>query len=174
MSGRIFQNVVLQLKENTDRTLGVIDSEGIVIACSELSMIGQRWSECVLIVNNAAGNMVSFDGKTFSVEFHRPYDIPALTNITRSFTCYEDHVHLEDHTVYDGEIQLTERFVTLTEPRLEKGTVYLDGGRIVYDPACAEATVHTEKRDGTDEDVYLISLILKVGDGDFACDIWAE
>ena len=65
MSGRIFQNVVLQLKENTDRTLGVIDSEGIVIACSELSMIGQRWSECVLIVNNAAGNMVSFDGKTF-------------------------------------------------------------------------------------------------------------
>ena len=41
MSGRIFQNVVLQLKENTDRTVGVIDGEGIVIACSELSMIGQ-------------------------------------------------------------------------------------------------------------------------------------
>lgn len=40
MSGRIFQNVVLQLKENTDRTVGVIDGEGVVIACSELSMIG--------------------------------------------------------------------------------------------------------------------------------------
>ena len=38
MSGRIFQNVVLQLKENTDRTVGVIDGEGIVIACS-LSLI---------------------------------------------------------------------------------------------------------------------------------------
>ena len=35
MSGRIFQNVVLQLKENTDRTVGVIDGEGIVIACSD-------------------------------------------------------------------------------------------------------------------------------------------
>ena len=35
MSGRIFQNVVLQLKENTDRTVGVIDGEGIVIACFE-------------------------------------------------------------------------------------------------------------------------------------------
>ena len=44
MSGRIFQNVVLQLKENTDRTVGVIDGEGIVIACSELAMIGQRWA----------------------------------------------------------------------------------------------------------------------------------
>ena len=47
MSGRIFQNVVLQLKESTDRTVGVIDGEGVVIACSELSMIGQRWSEYV-------------------------------------------------------------------------------------------------------------------------------
>ena len=57
MSGRIFQNVVLQLKENTDRTVGVIDGEGVVIACSELSMIGQRWSEYVAAVNGAAGSM---------------------------------------------------------------------------------------------------------------------
>ena len=65
MSGRIFQNVVLQLKENTDRTVGVIDGEGIVIACSELSMIGQRWAEYVPVVNSAAGSMISSDGKTF-------------------------------------------------------------------------------------------------------------
>jgi len=65
MSGRIFQNVVLQLKENTDRTVGVIDGEGIVIACSELSMIGQRWAEHVGVVNGATGAMVTSDGKTF-------------------------------------------------------------------------------------------------------------
>ncbi|MCI2058710.1 MAG: helix-turn-helix domain-containing protein [Oscillibacter sp.] len=65
MSGRIFQNVVLQLKENTDRTVGVIDGDGIVIACSELSMIGQRWAEHVSVINNAAGAMVTSDGKTF-------------------------------------------------------------------------------------------------------------
>lgn len=65
MSGRIFQNVVLQLKENTDRTVGVIDGEGIVIACSELSMIGQRWAERVPVINNASGAMISSDGKTF-------------------------------------------------------------------------------------------------------------
>ena len=54
MSGRIFQNVVLQLKENTDRTVGVIDAEGIVIACSELSMIGQRWAETCSVREPAA------------------------------------------------------------------------------------------------------------------------
>ena len=41
MSGRIFQNVVLQLKDNTDRTVGVMDGEGMVIACSELIKIGE-------------------------------------------------------------------------------------------------------------------------------------
>ncbi len=65
MSGRIFQNVVLQLKENTNRTVGVIDGEGVVIACSELSMIGQRWAEHVPVINSAAGVMISSDGKTF-------------------------------------------------------------------------------------------------------------
>ncbi len=65
MSGRIFQNVVLQLKENTDRTVGVMDGEGIVIACSELSMIGQRWTEFVPVVNSASGSLISSDGKTF-------------------------------------------------------------------------------------------------------------
>ena len=29
MSGRIFQGVVLQMKENTDRTIGVMDGEGV-------------------------------------------------------------------------------------------------------------------------------------------------
>ena len=65
MSGRIYQNVVLQLKENTDRTIGVIDGEGVVIACSELSLIGQRWTEYVPVVNNAGGALVSSEGKTF-------------------------------------------------------------------------------------------------------------
>ena len=47
MSGRIFQGVVLQMKENTDRTIGVMDGEGVVVACSELTLIGQRWAEYV-------------------------------------------------------------------------------------------------------------------------------
>lgn len=65
MSGRIFQNVVLQLKESADRTVGVIDGEGVVIACSELSMIGQRWAEFVPAINTAGGSMTVTSGKTF-------------------------------------------------------------------------------------------------------------
>ena len=65
MSGRIFQNVVLQFKETTDRTIGVIDSEGTVIACSELTGIGKKWSKYVESIAMADGACVALEGKTF-------------------------------------------------------------------------------------------------------------
>ena len=65
MSGRIFQNVLLQLKENTDRTVGVVDGEGTVIACSELSLIGQKWDVHLEASELADGGVVSAAGKSF-------------------------------------------------------------------------------------------------------------
>ncbi|MBQ7485113.1 MAG: helix-turn-helix domain-containing protein [Oscillospiraceae bacterium] len=65
MSGRIFQNVVLQFKETTDRTIGVIDGEGTVIACSELTGIGKKWNKYVETVNAAQGECVALEGWTF-------------------------------------------------------------------------------------------------------------
>ena len=47
MSGRVFQNIVLQFKDAVDTEIGVIDAEGTVIACTELSEIGSHWSELV-------------------------------------------------------------------------------------------------------------------------------
>ena len=40
MSSRIFQSVILQIKEATDRCIGIIDEQGFVVTCSELPMIG--------------------------------------------------------------------------------------------------------------------------------------
>lgn len=45
MSSRIFQGVIVQLKDATDRTIGVIDADGAVVACSETSLIGERWDD---------------------------------------------------------------------------------------------------------------------------------
>jgi len=40
MSSRIFQSVIMQMRDATDRCMGVVDEAGQVVACSELSMIG--------------------------------------------------------------------------------------------------------------------------------------
>ena len=65
MSGRIFQNVVLQFKETTDRTIGVIDAEGTVIACSELTGIGKHWNKYVDAIEASEGECIALEGKTF-------------------------------------------------------------------------------------------------------------
>ena len=65
MSGRIFQNVVLQIKEATDRVVGVIDAEGTVISCSDLGLIGRKWPEYVEHINHAEGAVATLDGRTF-------------------------------------------------------------------------------------------------------------
>ena len=65
MSSRIFQSVVLQMKDSTDRAIGVVDSEGTVVACNELTSIGERWPAAVETVNNASEDIVHFEGKTF-------------------------------------------------------------------------------------------------------------
>ncbi|MCI8478614.1 MAG: PucR family transcriptional regulator [Oscillospiraceae bacterium] len=66
MSSRIFQSIVLQMKDSTDRAIGVIDSEGTVVACNELTCIGERWPAAVgAISSGESGELVAFEGRTF-------------------------------------------------------------------------------------------------------------
>ena len=64
MSSRMFQGVVLQMKDNVSRTVGVIDADGIVVACSELTCIGENWPGAVEAVNAADNGTAYFEGKT--------------------------------------------------------------------------------------------------------------
>lgn len=64
MSNRLFQGLVYQMKDAVNRVMGVIDDNGVVIACSELGIIGEVRDEA------SSGVMVSeepfvFDGCTY-------------------------------------------------------------------------------------------------------------
>ena len=65
MSNRLFQSMVLQLKESTDRTIGVIDMEGTVIACTDLPSIGERMPVALPALNGERDAIIVVDGKTF-------------------------------------------------------------------------------------------------------------
>ena len=41
MSNRLFQSVIHQMKDAVDRVIGIIDENGVIIACSELVKIGE-------------------------------------------------------------------------------------------------------------------------------------
>lgn len=65
VSNRMFQGVLLQMKDNINYTAGVVDADGIVIACSESTCIGEHWLGAVATINSADGRVVHYEGKSF-------------------------------------------------------------------------------------------------------------
>lgn len=65
MSNRIFQNVIAQLKEATDRIIGVIDSEGNVVSCTDTALLGDCWADAALQVGESFDPVVVYDQKIF-------------------------------------------------------------------------------------------------------------
>ena len=65
MSNNVFQSVIIQLKEATDRTFGVIDTDGCVISCTDMNLLGERWPDAAVSVASSEQNTVTFGQKTF-------------------------------------------------------------------------------------------------------------
>ena len=65
MSNSVFQSVIQQLKDVSDRIFGVIDSEGCVVSSTEVSLLGERWPDAVLKITGSSDQTVTFGQKTF-------------------------------------------------------------------------------------------------------------
>ncbi|MBE6981628.1 MAG: PucR family transcriptional regulator [Ruminococcaceae bacterium] len=65
MSNSVFQSVIVQLKETAERTFGVIDTDGCVISCTDVTLLGERWPDAALKVSGADHHCVCFGQKTF-------------------------------------------------------------------------------------------------------------
>ena len=65
MSNSVFQSVIVQLKDISDRTFGVIDTEGCVVSCTDISQLGERWPDAALKVGSAPEGTVYFNQKCF-------------------------------------------------------------------------------------------------------------
>ncbi len=65
MANSVFQGVIVRLKEVSGRTFGVIDTDGVVISCTDASILGERWADAALKVANSGENIVTFGQKSF-------------------------------------------------------------------------------------------------------------
>ncbi len=65
MSYRYFQSVIIQMKSATDRTIGVIDNKGLIVASGKLSSIGTQISLADKLAESDEDNVFSFQDKTF-------------------------------------------------------------------------------------------------------------
>jgi len=65
MSNSVFQNVILQLKDLTDRVFGVIDGDGSVVSSTDPALLGERWQDAALKAAGVTDGVVTFGQKTF-------------------------------------------------------------------------------------------------------------
>lgn len=63
MANRLFQSVIHQMKDAIDRTIGVVDENGTIIACSELGKIRENVS--VDFLSSSATDAFVFGGVTY-------------------------------------------------------------------------------------------------------------
>ena len=65
MSNSVFHSVMLQLKDISDRTFGVIDADGCVISSTDGLLLGERWSDAALRIAGSFESMTTFGQRTF-------------------------------------------------------------------------------------------------------------
>lgn len=86
MSNRLFQNVIQQMKDSVERVIGVIDENGIVIACSETQRVGEtnmqiheemNFSTDCMMLNGYTYRYIGSEGKNESIVFVEGIDSDA-------------------------------------------------------------------------------------------------
>ena len=65
MSSRIFQNVIIQMRDALDRPVGVIDDQGFVVASNELAIIGSRLDDFHLFELDGAAQTFTTANRTY-------------------------------------------------------------------------------------------------------------
>ena len=65
MSNNVFQSVILQLKDVTDRSFGVIDNDGCVVSCTDTALLGERWTDAAIKIAGSGDQIVRFGQRTF-------------------------------------------------------------------------------------------------------------
>ena len=64
MSSRMFQSVIQQMKEASDRVIGVIDCDGNVIAATDPACLGDKWEEVSHRLNMSSEPIITVEGRT--------------------------------------------------------------------------------------------------------------
>jgi len=65
MSSRIFQSVILQMKDATKRCIGVVDEQGNVVASSDLSLMGARLPDLMIPEQDSREEVFTIDNRSF-------------------------------------------------------------------------------------------------------------
>ena len=131
MSSRIFQSVIIQIKEATERTVGVIDTGGTVVASSELSFIGSHIGYITDDDVEISKRMLIGHGRTFKMlggsgsRFDYAVFVDGEDETARSL-CIMAHIAISEAKVYYEEKHDKAAFVkNIISDNILPGDIYV-------------------------------------------------
>ena len=131
MSSRIFQSVIIQLKDATDRTIGVVDNQGFVVACSELSLIGSYLDEIRGIAGDLPDQIFTTADRTFRLlsgldsQFEYAVFVSGHDSIARSICIFASVAMSEAKTSYEEKHDKATFVKNIISDNILPGDVYV-------------------------------------------------
>jgi len=106
--------------------------------------------------------------REYAFSMENGYEISTLKTLTRHFICEDSAVVLNDSFVFtEKPTSVVERFVTLIEPRVEKGRVFVENSILEYNPDLFDVSINTDichRTGGVEEVLYMVDLCAKKTD----------
>ena len=156
MSSRIFQGVIVQMKDATDRCIGVVDEQGFVIACSELATIGSRLEDFQQAVGSAAEPLFTTSEHTYRIlsgsaaRFEYAVFVEGTDAVARS-VCILASVGMNEASTNFEEKHNKAAFVkNIISDNILPGDVYVRAKELHFTTDVPRAVILVRQQDATD------------------------
>ena len=156
MSSRIFQGVIVQMKDATDRCIGVVDEQGFVIACSELATIGSRLDDFQTAVSSAPEPLFTTAERTYKIlsgsaaRFEYAVFVEGTDSIARS-VCILASVGMNEASTNFEEKHNKAAFVkNIISDNILPGDVYVRAKELHFTTDVPRAVILIRQQEATD------------------------
>ena len=156
MSSRIFQGVIVQMKDATDRCIGVVDEQGFVIACSEQVTIGSQLPEFQAAVAAAPETLFTTADRTFKIlsgstaRFEYAVFVEGTDEIARS-VCILAAVGIHEASTNFEEKHNKSAFVkNIISDNILPGDVYVRAKELHFTTDVPRAVILIRQQEATD------------------------
>ena len=156
MSSRIFQSVIIQLKDATERTIGVVDNQGIVVACSDLPMIGSYLDEIRGISGDLADQVYVSPEWTFRLvggtdsQFEYAAFVSGHDNIARSISIFSAVAMAEAKSSYEEKHDKATFIKNIISDNILPGDVYVRAKELRFSADVSRAVFLVRQQERSD------------------------
>ncbi len=131
MSSRIFQSMIVQMKEATPRTIGIVNDTGTVIATTDLSIMGLKIVNPASIMPEEDEELTMSGGKTFRVvpsgdqDFDYAVFVEGIDDVAAGFCTIVAIAAIQAKTYYEEKFDRTTLVKNIITENILPGDIYV-------------------------------------------------